>query len=392
MGDSNTLVMPKLGLTMTEGTITAWQVEPGQAFAKGEILVVVESEKAAYEVEAPSSGVLERIVAAVSETVPVGAPIARWHAEGGAARPAQAPGDGAPETAPAARPCNGGKDLPAGQPRKISTPLARRLARQHGIDIGAVEGSGPRKRVQARDIEALVPAPPPRSEARVVPPSAAGRTMAERTARSKQEIPHFYLSLDVDAGPLFALRDELNALPDRPRVSVTHLLVAAIVQALRECPAMNRVWTDDGIRTLDGIEVGLAIDSERGLTSPVARDLAEATLYGMVGKIDALIARARGSGLGPGDFGGGAITLSNAGMHRVRYMTSIIVPGQSAILGVGSLQELFRPGPDGQPLARRELGLTLSADHRIHTGVAALAFLGALERALTHPLLLLTGK
>ncbi len=410
MADDRTLVMPKLGLTMTEGMVASWEVAPGQAFETGTVLVVVESEKASYEVEAPAAGTLEEIVVQESETVAVGAPIARWRAvEAGGATAASdgkpaADGSAAPAAAksrpaapdPAPVPAS---DPPAGVPpqptvgRTLATPLARRLAREAGIEVSSVPGSGPKNRVQARDIEAMVAAAAATPAAKpLTAPSGMQRTMASRMLQAKREIPHFYLSTDMEVSALLALRVQLNALPDRPRISISHLLVAAIVDGLRRCPDLNRTWTDDGILTHEAIDIGIAVDTDRGLVNPVLRDLAGDSLYGIARKFDALVGRARNAKLRQEDFGGGAITLSNAGMHRLHYMTSIVVPGQSAILGVGSLQELFRPGANGEPVAKRELGVTLSADHRIHTGVSALAFLGALEDVLTEPLLLLAGK
>ena len=215
--------------------------------------------------------------------------------------------------------------------------------------------------------------------------------MASRVSASKLTIPHFYLSIDVDASALLDLRRNLNALPDRPRASVTHLLLAAVVEALRRVPAMNRVWTEDGMLTLPTLDVGLAVDTNRGLMSPVVRDLADKGFFGVVRSVDAVIQRARDGTLRLGDLQGGAITISNAGMHDVRYMGSIIVPGQSAILGVGSVQECFRPDEQGRPVLRREIGIVLSADHRIHTGVSALGFLNALKTVLQSPLALLAG-
>jgi pyruvate dehydrogenase E2 component (dihydrolipoamide acetyltransferase) len=171
---------------------------------------------------------------------------------------------------------------------------------------------------------------------------------------------------------------------------MTHLLIAAVVRGLKAVPRMNTVWTDEGYLPYECIDVGIAVDTDRGLMSPVVRDLGGESFDGMAAKIDDMIARARQGALLPEDQKGGAITVSNAGMHHVRYMTSIIVPGQSAILGVGAVQDCFRPDATGAPVLRRELGVVLSVDHRVHTGIGALDFLKAFEQALLEPLRLLT--
>ena len=405
MSNDRLLVMPKLGLTMTEGAIAEWSIAPGTRFAAGETLFVVESEKAAVEFDAPAAGVLQEILVAVGTSVPVGTEIGKWLLDG--AEPAVLSASVGPDTS-AATP----SDKP---PRIVATPLARRLATAADIGLAALTGSGPRGRIQAADVHAAVrqrestapepaaalmstPAPATRpaptlapSLGTVEPLTPIQRTMASRVTASKLTIPHFYLSIDVDASALLDLRRNLNALPDRPRTSVTHLLVAAVAEALRRVPAMNRVWTEDGMLTLPTLDVGLAVDTNRGLMSPVVRDLADKGFFGVVRSVDAVIQRARDGTLRPNDLQGGAITISNAGMHDVRYMGSIIVPGQSAILGIGSVQECFRPDEQGRPVLRREIGIVLSADHRIHTGVSALGFLNALKTVLQSPLALLAG-
>lgn len=378
------LVMPKLGLTMTEGAVAEWSIQPGARFTAGQILFVVESDKTAVEIEAPADGVLHEILVPAGDTVPVGTEIGRWTLDGDKAA--------APTADAAPRPSAD----PAPAARIVATPLARRRAVAGGIDLAEVTGTGPRGRVVAADVDAAIAAhggtrEPTAAGAHVAALTPHQRTMAARVTASKRDIPHFYLSIDVDTGELLALRASLNELPGRPRVSVTHLLVAAVVEALRRVPSMNRVWSEDGVRNLPAVDVGLAIDTPQGLMSPVVHDLAARSFFGVVRSVDEVIARARSASLRPTDFEGGAITVSNAGMHDVRYMGSIIVPGQSAILGVGSVQSCFRPDAAGRPVARRELGMVLSADHRLHTGVSALAFLGELKSILQRPLALIAG-
>jgi pyruvate dehydrogenase E2 component (dihydrolipoamide acetyltransferase) len=424
MSNQRLLVMPKLGLTMTEGVVSQWKVTPGQRFAAGEVIIVVESEKTAFEVEAPAAGIFEQVLVKETETVPVGTLLAHWRLDGDeevsrpnvqqerlseTAVPAQ---ELAPSSLNITRQPSAVAEQQQGQ-RTLATPLARRMAREAKIDLTAIAGSGSGGRIQAADVEAAVNASAHEPQAqspderkaivapaaaidyppgRLSPPTGIERTMAARVTAAKREIPHFYLAMDFDIGPLTAMRDELNCCADKPRVSMTHLLIAAIVHGLQAVPRMNAVWTDAGILTYQTIDVGIAVHTERGLMSPVVRDLGNERFYGLMTKFDDVVARARQGDLRADDQNGAAMTISNAGMHNVHYMTSIIVPGQSAILGVGSVQDCFRPDAAGAPVLRRELGVVLSADHRVHTGVGALAFLKAFEHALLNPLHLLMGN
>lgn len=419
MSTDRQLVMPKLGLTMTEGAISEWSIKPGMHFVTGQTVFVVESDKAAVEFDAPADGVLHEILVPAGRTVPVGTEIGKWTLEGYVQHSAQ-PQQGAADLATAeptpqsqvvpttAAPADRGRHAATASAGKriVATPLARRQAAARQIDLATVTGTGPHGRIVAADVMSVVQEAHQPADATASAPSAASvrlpcstlvepstnqRTMAARVTASKQQIPHIYLSIDVDVGELLTLRQSLNVAPERPRTSITHLLMAGVVEALRCSPSMNRIWTDAGLQTLSSVDVGLAIDTPQGLMSPVVRNLEAQSFYGLVRSVDAVIERARTANLRSVDVQGGAITISNAGMHDVRYMSSIIVPGQSAILGVGSVQPCFRPDDQGRPVLRREMGLVLSADHRIHTGVSALKFLNQLKAILQRPLTLLTG-
>ena len=351
--------MPKLGLTMTEGTLAAWRVRPGDAVRAGDVLFVVETEKTATEIEAQDAGRIGTLLVAEGTLVPVGAPVATL-------------ADGA---APA---------------RVIATPLARRLARRGGLDLAAIRGSGPRGRIKAQDVEralAEAPAPPPSPAVARAPHVATAA--ARRLTLAKQTIPHFYVGRELDATRLLALRAELNEAPGRPRVSVTHLLLAAASRALAAEPAMTTVWTEDGPRALGGSDIGLAIDTPGGLLAPVLRQAGALRLDDLVRATDGLIAAARAGRLGPDDLTGGALTVSNIGMHGAHFVVPIINPGQAAILGVGRPRGAFRPDAHGAPVLRQEIMLVLSADHRVLDGVRAAKLLGAIAGLLERPLGLL---
>ena len=214
--------------------------------------------------------------------------------------------------------------------------------------------------------------------------------MARRLTQAKQQIPHFYLAAEAEVTRLMALRTELNAMPGYPKLTLTHLLVAAVGRALRELPELNRVWTDDGIVSFASCDVGVAVNAGRGLLVPVVADVASRSLEGIARATQELVDKARNGELDAGQMSGGAISISNAGMFNVSWMTPIINPGQSMILGVGSVRELFRPDANGQPALHRELGLVLAADHRILDGVSGLKMLNAVIASLEKPLCLLT--
>jgi pyruvate dehydrogenase E2 component (dihydrolipoamide acetyltransferase) len=375
------LLVPKLGLTMTEGTLIEWMIKPGERFAAGQGLYVIESEKAANEVSAEAAGILLEITAKLGSSLSVGTAIGYWDDDSNAAT---SPGSGA---------------------RRLSTPLARRLARERGIDLAGLAGSGPRGRIRARDVEEApaipsivsTPTPTPIAEppgaqsATIRPATPAEQTIARRLTASKQTIPHFYLAVEADVSAVQRLRVELNAAQTGNRFTLNHFVLAAVGRALADMPEANRVWTDDGIRDFATADVGVAVHTARGLLVPVLRDIGGRPLGDLAQLAGDAIARARNGRLSAAEMEGGAITVSNAGMHDVTYMTSIINPGQSMILGVGSVRQVFRPDENGQPALKHEMGMVLSADHRVLDGVAALKFLKRVVSAIEQPLSMLVS-
>ncbi|MNK99323.1 Dihydrolipoyllysine-residue acetyltransferase component of pyruvate dehydrogenase complex [compost metagenome] len=412
------ILVPKLGLTMSEGVLVEWMVAPGASFKANDGLFVIESEKAANEIGAEADGVLVEVAAQAGETLPCGAVIGYWD-------------DGSPEGPAAVAPANEATPTAPGTPHSIAgapaanevarvdgrvpvTPLARRLAAQQGVDLATVLGSGPRGRIRARDVLASArqpsqagaapqaasapqaghPSAAPARAALPLPgtlrdPSSIERTMAQRLTAAKQQIPHFYLAVEAEMSAVMALRTQINASQTRQRLTLNHFVLAAVGQALEAMPELNRVWTEDGILSLADSDVGMAVNTEKGLLVPVLRGVGKLPLGGIARQAGELIGRAQAGRLASGEMQGGAFTVSNAGMHDVTWMTSIINPGQSMILGVGSIREVFRPGGDGLPVIRREMGMVLSADHRVLDGVAGLKFLKLVAQGLSQPLGLL---
>lgn len=371
------ILMPKLGLTMTEGLLAEWKVAPGMRVRAGDVLFVVETEKIATEIEAPGEGEILDLLAPAGATVPVGAPVARWTGEATAA-PREAPA--APEQpAPAA---------PA-PPRILATPLARRLARERGLDLARLRGSGPRGRIKAADLPQAAAPAAPAPPAAALPLDRIRATAARRLSQAKREIPHFYVGAGADLTRLLALREEWNALPGAPRLTLTHALLAACGRALAQAPELNRVWAEEAWLPLPGAHVGLAVDTPQGLFAPVLRDAGALPLEELAARADALVARARAGALTHEDMAPASLTLSNVGMHGARFLVPIVNPGQSMILGVGAVEAVFRPDAQGAPVLRREATLVLAADHRVLDGAAAARFLDRVAAILEQPLALL---
>lgn len=360
------LVMPKLGLTMTEGLLAEWKVAPGQAYAAGDVLYVVETEKIANEIEASEAGRIEAILVPEGETVPVGTPVARTR-DGAAA-----------EAAPVQPP-----------QRIIATPLARRIAAERGVDLASVAGSGPHGRIKAGDVERCAVPVPAVAPAAPAPAGGARAATARRVAASKRDVPHFYVQTEAEVTALSALREQLNADTRYPRVTVSHLLLKAIGNALAAMPEINRIWLDDRELALESVDVGLVAETPDGLRIPVIRDVAARPLDAVAAEARDRVGRARAGRLGPADVGGGAISLSNVGMHDVTALVPIISPPQSMILGVGAERGVFRPDADGNPALRREITLSLACDHRVIDGALAARFLASLAAAIQAPLGLL---
>lgn len=414
MSELNDILMPKLGLTMTEGSLAEWSVEPGQQLKAGDLMFVVETDKVATEILAPSDGRLEEILVAQGETVSVGTPVARWTGVGQASAPGEEANAVANQNTASAQQAgraieNTLQTEPTRQDtaRVVATPLARKLARQEGLALQQVAGSGPGGRIKAADVRAFVQQRPAGGSTQTqtnaaesgsvpaataghsTPPSAMVQAMARRMVEAKQQTPHFYLSSEAEVSELLTLRERLNQDDAGVKLTVNHFLVAAVAHALRLCPWQNRIWTENGIIAFESVDVGLAVSTEKGLMAPVLQGLSGCSLDGIAERANALVDRVRAGQARQEDLSGGAITISNAGMFNVTYMAPIINPPQSAILGVGSVRELFRPGDVGQPELRREMGLVLACDHRLHDGSSGLKFLNTVIDLLQNPYRLL---
>ena len=399
---ANPLLMPKLGLTMTEGLLASWQVAVGDAVKAGDVLFVVETDKIATEVEARSAGTIVSLDIAEGETVPVGAALGQWTGVSSTSEEdTKPPPDPVHrETMPEpATPNSGVGDSDPSTSRVKATPLARRLAASRGINIRHLQGSGPGGRIKAIDVEqaragwpVIEPVPPPATrDAPLRRPATRMETIiARRLTEAKQTIPHFYAFADLDITEVLRLRQDLNAdAGTMMPVSVTHLLLAALARALALDPKLNARWDDSAIVQFATIDVGLAVATDAGLMVPVLRGVDRLGLDALASSATSLVDRARSGKLGADELEGGAISISNVGMFGADALAPIINPGQSAILGVGRPKPVFRPDEGGRPELRQELRLVLSCDHRIYDGVAAAKLLDRLRGFVEHPLRLL---
>ncbi len=395
------VLMPRLSDTMSEGILVQWLKHEGDQVQRGDVLAEIETDKATMELEAYDTGVLTRIIANPGTTVPIGQPIAVI-------------GDGSVDSEPpATTPSTGdGATNRPSSPPVGTSPLARSMARKHGLDMASIVGTGPGGRIVRADVEAAIAARPGASRpaspsvaaipaapaVRPVPVSAhtqddlqvplssIRRITAQRLTESAAA-PHFYLTSVVDAEALLALRTQLNdQLPDLgSKVSVTDLLIRACAVVLRAHPEVNSSWGGDHLVRHARINVGYAVALHDGLIVPVIRDADRKSITEIATAAHELTERARSGNLTPDQFSGGTFTISNLGMYGIDHFTAVINPPEAGILAVGAAraEAVVR---NGQLAAGITMKLTLAIDHRVLDGGAAAAFLHDLVGLIEVPL------
>jgi pyruvate dehydrogenase E2 component (dihydrolipoamide acetyltransferase) len=380
------VTMPKWGIEMTEGTLTAWTAREGQAVSKGEPILEVETDKIVNTVEAPAAGILRKITAEAGEIRPVGALIAVLADESvsesdvaefvDAFRGASVSFE--PEAHGSAAVAN---DPEAGEPRVSS--IARRLAGKLGLDVSQIRGTGRHGRVSKEDVEAhaaTVAAASnsnPQTRTRM---SATRATIARRLTDSKATIPHYRVEIEVDVGNLQAHRRQLLAQSD-VKVSLNDMLVHCTAQALRQHPQLNAHLHGDEIVQFARADIGIAVATAAGLITPVVRDAAAKSPVEIARSIAELSERARRGTLRREEISDGTFSISNLGMFGLIRFDAIINPPQVAILAVGAAQDRV-VARDGAPAIAQMLALTLSADHRVVDGAVAAAFLATLRETI----------
>ena len=394
------VVMPALEMAQETGKLVSWKKKEGEPVKKGEMLLEVETDKAVVEIEAAGDGLLAGVTAKEGDVVPVGHTIA-WLLKPGEAVPASGgpPAqtgrkmDAAPAAAAAAAPA--AAEPPSAAGARIS-PKARRLAREHGVDIAALRGSGPGGEILADDILAAAKAggtPAPSAPPQAAPSvdagtvTSIGRIMAERTTQSWTTVPHFFVARDVDATSLNAARERLIPVIEKSHgVKVTHtdLLVVAVARALRQHPRMNGSWTNGAIALNADVNVALAMAVENAVVTAVIRNADRSPLGAIAKQRRELAERARAGKLQPADITGATFTISNLGMFSVDAFTAIIVPPQAGILAVGAITDRV-VAVGGMIGVRPMMTLTLSSDHRLVDGARAAQFLNDVVTALQQP-------
>ncbi|MEM2123554.1 MAG: dihydrolipoamide acetyltransferase family protein [Candidatus Bathyarchaeia archaeon] len=374
------IVMPKFTETMEEGTVTKWYKREGDQVREGEPIVQIVGEKLTYDVEAPISGRLLKIFRDENSNVPVGEAIAYIGEEGEGP-----PRVEAEEKAEPLKPRVMRESFEAkAEARVTASPLAKRLARIHGIDLKTVKGTGPRGRILREDILKLVgESKAVKAEERrlreVVPLVGVRRTVAERMTLSSR-IPRITLMVEVDASGLYALQRYYESLED-VKVSITHLVVKAVAKALKENPIMNSTLKGDRIEVFEDVNVGVAVATNQGLVVPVVKDAYNKSIGEIAEEVTILADKARRNLLSREDVSGGTFTVTNLGMFGVDAFTPLINPPECAILGVGRVAE--RPIVDeGRVAVKPTMQLCLSFDHRIVDGTPAAKFLQRIKEIL----------
>jgi pyruvate dehydrogenase E2 component (dihydrolipoamide acetyltransferase) len=389
------IAMPRLSDQMEEATVIRWLKQPGDEVARGEPLVEVETDKATMVYEAEFDGVLDEIVVEEGSTAALGATIARASGTDRSRAPQPAPAS-APASAPAATSLgdnasgsvpsrNGGK---AGRSR--ATPVARRLAAELGVELAGIEGTGPGGRIVRADVRDASEATPAVAEASAgdVELTPTQRKIAERMTESRAQIPEFTLEAEIDMEALAELRSELRELGREPLPSFNDLIVKAVAVSLRKHPAVNSAWADGRIRRNERVNVGIAVATEDALYVPTLFDADGLSIFEIARQAKEQIEKVVAGTISPSELTGGTFTVSNLGMFGVRRFNAVIYPPQAAILAVGEVSR--RPVVDatGTIVARHQVDVSLSCDHRVVYGAEAARFLQTLKNLLERPVAL----
>lgn len=420
------VTMPQMGFDMTEGKVARWLKKVGDAVKMGDPVVEIETDKVNIEAEAQGDGVLREVIVNEGNTVPVGALIgligapdedlSAIKAEAGlvaapAAEKSAAPAQPIEPAVPTAAPAS------EGDGRIKASPLARRIAQEKGLNLAALNGTGPGGRIIKRDIDAAltampitaaptappmepvksigvsapaVPLAPAVLKAEEIAPSKLRQTIAKRMTASKQSVPHFYVTVEVDMIEALALRAKLNAIVgDEGKISVNDMVIKAAALALTRFPAINASYNGETIVRHGAVNMGIAVALEQGLITVVVNDAERKPLSAIAREARDIATRAKNGKARPEELQGSTFTISNLGMFgEVDSFTAIINPPEAAILAVGTTRDV-PVVKDGQIVPGKTLKMTISADHRVTDGAEAAKFMAEVKRNLEEPLRLL---
>ncbi len=413
------VLMTQLSPTMTEGKVARWLKKEGDELVSGEVMVEIETDKATMEMEVVDEGVLHRILSPEGTVVPVGMPIAVIAEEGEEVPTDYVPGgesktdeaaSGMPETLPEPAALPLPQAAPAADTRRIkASPLARRLAKQQGINLAAMTGTGPNNRIIKADIEkaarhginlggvGTATTPPParplprgplpyhEDEFERIENSMMRKAIARRLIESKQTVPHFYLTVDATMDRLTDLRAQLNdAAEGAFKLSVNDFIIKAVSRALVDVPAANASWTDSHTLRHKHTHISVAVAIEGGLITPIIRFAEQKGIIDISNEVRELAGRAREGGLKPEEYTGGTFSISNLGMYGIKQFSAIINPPEGAILAVGATGDQAVV-ENSEIKVRNTMTLTLSCDHRVVDGATGAEFLVALKKYLETP-------
>lgn len=383
-------VMPTLGADMTEGTLVQWKKREGDHVSKGEIIAEVDTEKAAIDVECHATGVIERLITRPSDTVPVGTIMAVIRENGQTTTGQTGAQAVAPQaTVPAPAPREDRVPGSAPQPGRLRmSPAARKLAAERGIDPKGLQGTGPEGAITLEDIEGAASVAPelPRPAVGADRQARMRQTIATAMARSKREIPHYYLSTTIDMGPAIAWLSEANQRrPVTERLLYGVLLIKAVALALRQVPELNALWKEGQAIRSERIHIGTAISLRQGgLVAPALHDADRLSLSDLMKNFQDLVKRARAGSLRSSEMSDPTMTVTSLGEQGVETVFGVIYPPQVALVGFGKIVE--RPWvTHGQVLPRPVIMASLSADHRVTDGHRGGLFLSEIDRLLQEP-------
>ena len=383
--------LPSLGADMDSGTIIEWRVSPGDEVSKGDVVARVETEKADIDVEIWTPGVVTELLAAAGSEVPVGTPILQLKSERPAVTTSAQPLANEPPPTPARvshqPPPAPLQSIPSNRARMRSSPRARTIARERGIDLSSITGSGPNNVVTARDVEQAIPTTGGQPETpRGTSADRMRQVIADRMARANAEIPHYHLELDVDMDrALHWVSTHNEALDVSSRVLPAALLIRAVAVAASQVDALNGFWTDNGFESSDHVNVAVAVSLRRGgLVTPVITDANTLSIDQTMQTLGELVSGARGGSMKSSWMTGATITVTNLGDNGADRVDGVIFPPQVALVGFGRIREI--PSVvDGQVVPRRMVTVTLSADHRATDGATGSKFLKKLSQYLQNP-------